>query len=562
MIPPVSGKGRFFVREIPPLLLLTLIGGALRFYNLNWDGGLFYHPDELNVGMAVERIRFFSRLDPGFFAYNGFSIYLVRAVCDALAFFTSETSWSRGLSEIILVARHVSAAASTLSIPAMFLLGRGVAGGGAGLLAAALTSFTVGFIQYAHFGVTESLLVLFLVLLAALSVRLFRRESLRAWLAMSVVFGLAVGTKTSALSFMAIPCALVAVMMFRRGEDVKRLVLRALLFALVAALVAAAVTPYSLINLEAFGNSMRYEGGVVSGAVKVPYNLQFLGTAPYLFFLRSIPWHTGLLVLPLGIAGLFAWSALMLAGREERAHLPFLVFGVAYFLYVGGWHTKFIRYMIPLYPVLILSTVWLLTRGLKRWEERAPRLLRVLRAAVLAVSLIWSAAFMKIHTSPSTRTAASEWMFETIPQGSLVLTEHWDYGLPSPLPKRDRGRFRYDAMTNYDGDSPAKIEKMARLLSEGDYLVLSSARLSGSIPKDPEQYPVTSKYYDKLFGGLLGYREAARFASYPGLFGFEIEDHGAEETFSVYDHPVVRIFVNERRLSPEALRAVLAEADK
>jgi hypothetical protein len=122
--------------------------------------------------------------------------------------------------------------------------------------------------------------------------------------------------------------------------------------------------------------------------------------------------------------------------------------------------------------------------------------------------------------------------------------------------------FRYDAMTNYDGDSPEKIEKMARLLSEGDYLVLSSARLSGSIPKDPEQYPVTSKYYDKLFGGLLGYREAARFASYPGLFGFEIEDHKAEETFSVYDHPVVRIFVNERRLSPEALRAVLAEADK
>ena len=74
----------------------------------------------------------------------------------------------------------------------------------------------------------------------------------------------------------------------------------------------------------------------------------------------------------------------------------------------------------------------------------------------------------------------------------------------------------------------------------------------------PEKYPLTSRYYQLLFSGQLGYTQIVRFTSYPSLLGIEINDDQSEETFQVYDHPKVLIFENTGRLDKEDLNKILA----
>ena len=65
-----------------------------------------------------------------------------------------------------------------------------------------------------------------------------------------------------------------------------------------------------------------------------------------------------------------------------------------------------------------------------------------------------------------------------------------------------------------------------------------------------EKYPLLNEYYQRLFsrsGFAKGFEKVAEFSSYPkiSLFGktlLEFPDENAEETWTVFDHPVIRIY--------------------
>src|SRR5262249_2928671 len=80
-------------------------------------------------------------------------------------------------------------------------------------------------------------------------------------------------------------------------------------------------------------------------------------------------------------------------------------------------------------------------------------------------------------------------------------------------------------------------------------IVLSSNRVYGSAMRLPMRYPALTRYYHTLFNGELGFDLVADIGSYPTLFGIPIRDQGAEEAFSVYDHPRVLVFHKSRRFS-------------
>ena len=92
-----------------------------------------------------------------------------------------------------------------------------------------------------------------------------------------------------------------------------------------------------------------------------------------------------------------------------------------------------------------------------------------------------------------------------------------------------------------------KWQKINQQLDSTDYIILSSNRLYGSIPKNPDHYPQTTQYYQNLFDGSLGFNQVAQFTSYPcfpplGRPLFCFPDDSAEEAFTVYDHPKVLVF--------------------
>jgi 4-amino-4-deoxy-L-arabinose transferase-like glycosyltransferase len=221
-------------------------------------------------------------------------------------------------------------------------------------------------------------------------------------------------------------------------------------------------------------------------------------------------------------------------------------------LVVGGFEAKFLRYQAPLLPFLCLAGAkWLADLYLA--GPRARRIAAALAAGVLGYGLFYALAFTSIYLRPHTHAQASRWYAQHASPGARVIQEHWDEPLPVRLPETPP--FETSNLPSHEPDSPAKLRRMCRLLAEGDWLVLSSNRISATVLRWPERWPLTARFYQRLFAGRLGYREAARFSSPPRLLGIALDDAEADESFLNYDHPNVRVFENGERLTAREILA-------
>jgi hypothetical protein len=221
----------------------------------------------------------------------------------------------------------------------------------------------------------------------------------------------------------------------------------------------------------------------------------------------------------------------------------FVIWSCLFFLYQSVQITKTMRYFLLLYPFLAMFAGIGFTLLLKRWGKI------VMTVAFLFV-LIWPLLFFSIYTKPHSRVTASQWIERAIPDRSVILTESWDDALPLPLTPPSAKMYTMLSLPVFDPESAEKWDKMNTMLNQGDYLILSSNRGWGSIPTVPERYPRMKQFYDELLAGKTPYKKVAEFTSYPSLsylgIPITINDDGAEEAFTVYDHPKVLIFKHMR----------------
>jgi YYY domain-containing protein len=74
------------------------------------------------------------------------------------------------------------------------------------------------------------------------------------------------------------------------------------------------------------------------------------------------------------------------------------------------------------------------------------------------------------------------------------------------------------------------------------------------VKKLEREYPATIRYYQLLDSGELGFQRVATFQVHPPFLGISVDDSSAEESFTVYDHPEVRIY--KKTANFDAARAV------
>jgi len=531
---------KFIRREFIFLLILTISGGLLRYYNINWDEGLSFHPDERNIANSVSQINFFNQMNPHFFAYGGFLIYLYRLMAEIQVKITGDINWVYHWGYINIIGRTIQAFFATLTIPLFYILARKAAGKTSAFISSILFTFTVSLIQTAHYAITETLLVLSIVLISLLSIRLLKNFSVKNTILCAIVCGISIASKIIAISFLLIPL-MVFLLSVKTSKKYVRTLKLGILFLAVTSAFFAIFSPYAFLDYKDFISSLKYESAVAIGSLPVPYTLQFDKTTPYIFQIKNFFWQLGLAAL-LWIPGLIIVLITSVKKRNFKILIliPFLIF---YFLYVGQWHTKFLRYMIPIIPLLIFFSGYFLAYIYQKnmfWGK-------ILIVLFCFSNILWSFAFFSIYTRQQTRIAASEWIYDNIAAGSKILGEHWDDELPVPLQNHNPGQYKIQQLTIYNPDNENKRKYYAEKLASSDYIIINSRRLYGTIMYLPEKYPLTSKYYKLLFSGDLGYKEIAEFTSYPQLLGIMINDDKSEETFQVYDHPKVIIFQNIKR---------------
>ncbi|HWV36173.1 MAG TPA: DUF2298 domain-containing protein, partial [Thermomicrobiales bacterium] len=194
------------------------------------------------------------------------------------------------------------------------------------------------------------------------------------------------------------------------------------------------------------------------------------------------------------------------------------------------------------------------------------KFLRFLGPALIGITVVYTlfyaVAFDTLFVRPISRVEASEWIYANIPPGSTLTAEYWDDALPMRLPGEDP--LQYQILTldlyAYEGPGSLKLSKLIGQLNAADYIILSSNRIIGSVPRQPDRYPMASHYYEMLVDGDLGFDLVAEFQQKPELFGISLNDVNAEETLTVYEHPYVRIFRKSSNFDAHRVYDELADA--
>ncbi|MBD3279222.1 MAG: hypothetical protein GF390_00750, partial [Candidatus Pacebacteria bacterium] len=287
--------------------------------------------------------------------------------------------------------------------------------------------------------------------------------------------------------------------------------------------------------------------------VMFPPAIQWISKGPW-FGLKNLSLYgLGLIHTLLAAAGLITLGKIIKNHYRQYWHLALLYLSVlAVFIYQSLQFVKALRYFLLLYPFLaILGGIALNQLIIKLQKTLPQKYYSTMIIGILLMLLTWPLMFNSIYVRPHSRVSASHWLYRNLPTNSLILTEHWDDGLPLSVLPTYHKTFRFKQLPVFDPDTPEKFAKFTQLLDQADYYILTSNRGWGSIPTVPDKYPQMTRFYADLFAGKLGYQKIAEFTSYPSLqylgIPITINDDQADETFTVYDHPKVMVFKNETK---------------
>jgi YYY domain-containing protein len=565
------------VKAIPPAFWLTLIlltSLALRLYNINWDEFQHAHPDERWITMVAVEIHLpksfsealnprLSPLNPLYdpkaqaprgFAYGHLPLYILTALAGFLsaigkAFFPKSVLPLLSTYDYInLLGRVLSALFDTGTVYLIYRTGKLLYGERVGLWAAAFVSLTVSHIQLAHYYAFDPVATFFIVLSVYFSAKLTRSSGrIDAFLA-GAAAGLAISSKFSALPVLA-AVALACWLSPRKGARLKLLALSAL-----AAFLAFAITsPFALLDLKSYLVRIGEQGQMVRGKLDYPYTRQYRGTTPFVYHIeQQLRWGMGWALGIVAFTGL-AWATVRLLRRKSPpGEAVILAWVLPYFIINGSFMVKFMRYLLPIVPFLILFGA-LLLESLSEKVRRLP-----LGLIVLIPTALWALAFVHgVYGHTHTWVEASRWIYQNIPPGSAIAVEHWDDELPKPLKGEPYPGYRHLVLPLYEEDTAEKFAIVKETLRQADYIVIASNRLYRSIPRLPYRYPMTIRYYELLFAGKLGFEKVAEFSSYPRLGPWVIPDDEADESFTVYDHPKPMVFKKVRDLTDEEWEKLL-----
>jgi len=557
------------------LFIILLTALFFRLFGINWDGTCCMHPDERAIIMFTLPLAFpasleeflspASTLNPHFFSYGNFPLYLLKSTAIFLSFFNPAFLT---YEHINLVGRGISVFADLLTIIFIFLIARKIWNNFIGISAAFFYSMSVFAIQASHFFTVDTLLTIFITLTLLLLLKYYKKPSIKLSIAIAVGFGLSLATKVSALPLLLsilITLFLDIILVLIKNENkvmtikqhiplfIKRILLHVLLMLIFTSITFVIAQPYAIIDFSEFIKQNQQQAQMTEDAFVFPYTLQYVGIPRYIYQLQNVfLWGIGPVISLLSIFGLIK-ILIKIKGRittERSEEIILLSFFIIYFGIVGNFAVGWMRYMLPLYPLFcIFAGVG--TYTLYNWFKKNISTYANSFIFVLVLSIfIWPLSFIHIYTKPNTRVQATEWIHANIPPGSTLAVEHWD----DLLPLSGGENYIIHSLPLYDPDTSEKWQAINQTLSNTDYIIIASNRLYVPLQKltnckhlPPGRcYPLTARYYHQLFSEMRGFTKVAEIAVYPTIpfLNIPIIDQGADEAFTVYDHPKILIYKN------------------
>ena len=495
-----------------------------RLINLSWGLPYPMHPDERNMANAIQQLqcpiqssefRIQNCFNPHFFAYGQFPLYLGYGIVMILKFFDGDLGMPISFEEAVLSLRVISAIASIINViillklvqliisnfpasPAgrQFPISKKISINNYQLTIAFLAfTFSPFFIQFSHFGTTESLLMLLFSVVLYLSL-LFTKGNLLSsnfYLLTSIFSGIAIATKVSSVLFLIVPIALIIdqtrMTISARSISIWYLLTLTLVFSIL-------FSPHNFISFPQFLGSMKYEADVAFGIYRAFYTRQFEGTFPVIFqFVKIFPYVLG---WPTFIFFLLGFIFLPYKIEFNLVRLAILVG----FLPSAFFYAKWTRFVSPIFPLMLVVAIAYLNVILNLFQDLVghsrgsgnPELNRFRIKSGMTKTLIFFSfllltftfilpgiGYLSIYQNPDVRFTASEWIYRNIPDKSYILFETAnvvDIPIQSQKAKVKSQNYQMISFNFYDLDeNPVLQSQLREHVAKADYIFIPSRRI-------------------------------------------------------------------------------------
>lgn len=523
------------------LIFIVILGFALRLFGINWDQGFHLHPDERQLIFVADQINFFKNLNPNFFNYGSLPVYLLKGSAQLfdLILPTSLATYDG----MLFLGRYFSILADLGTIYLIFKISlllfkdRKIA-----LFSSFFYAIAFFPIQNSHFFIVDTFLTFFITLLIFALLRYLKKPIPQDVVLIAFAAACAATTKITAVLFLPF----IALVLFVKTKTLKDISIFSFFFLLFSFLFM----PYAYLNWQKFLQDISLQLQLSSNPYIFPYTLQYVATVPYFYYLKNIfLWGLGPVIAGLSILGLFFIIRNLFVRVKDQVSLNTkyvmltTLFYLFYFLVVGRSAVKFMRYMLPMYPFFAILAGYSFSKLAGGGVKTSTGPVKFIATSLILVfAVFWALMFVGIYSHKHTRIAATEWIHQNIPAGSAIAVEHWD----DRLPLWNSERYMIVELPLYDQpDDERKWSLMSERLGQTDYLIIASNRLYvplqrlADCSKYEHCYPRTAVYYQGLFSGNLQFEKVVEFSVHPG---FGISDEGADESFTVYDHPKIMIF--------------------
>lgn len=555
------------------LITILLIGAWFRFFNINWDSGTHMHPDERAIIMYALPIDFpknleeflspQSSLNPHFFAYGNLPLYFLKSASVAASYIDPLFAT---YEKINILGRFFSVIFDLFTIILVFKIGKRIFSETVGLASAFIYSLSVLPIQYSHFFTSDIMLTFFITLTLYLLLKFYSKPKITTAIFVGISFGLSLATKISAIPLLISIITATAADFFLIFSSAphkpkhwlphfpsfaKRLIKDGVVIFASTLIAFFIAQPYALIDLQEFISQNLLQSKMTHDPYVFPYTLQYVGKIPIIYELKNIfLWGLGPIISTLSLGGII--FLIFTFKKIEKSKKPLVlivyIFSLLYFLTVAKFSVGWMRYLLPIYPTLAVSAgIFIVLFVNNYYAKIKSNIFKTIIGVVFGILIIsWPISFMSVYSAPNTRISATKWILQNIPDGTTLAVEHWDDRVPMYA-----NNYNFVEMTLYDQpDDNFKWNTLNNKLSQAEYIILASNRLYTPLQKLDDCnkfkrcYPLTKKYYQDLFSGKLGFKKVAEFNSYPTIpfTKIKLADDGADESFTVYDHPKILIF--------------------
>ena len=322
-----------------------------------------------------------------------------------------------------MIVRFTTAIFGILTVGLVYKINQEQVSKRAGLLSSALLAVSELHVFRSHFAGVDVPMVFFLTLSLYFMFRTISKQDYRYLILSGVCVGLSIAAKYNAglivLPYFALPFILLTK---SKGKNV---VIKNWILGFIAIPCAFfIVCPYALLDVKKFLADiyMPLFREPIYGYV----GMEYISSGWWYYFSDTLPNGLGLPIFVICLIGV-AYSLY----KHKHYDIMMLVFLFPYYFFVGASHTVYHRFLLPIFPFLVLLAGRFLDEVLMITNKKINKLIY----AFLGVIILLSAkdSFINSYTlsKRDIRLEVREWIMKNVPSKSYLLTD--THGPPLPL---------------------------------------------------------------------------------------------------------------------------------